>query len=343
MTATSSYGRSKRRRKKKIGTIAIPFLITILISALVVGGIARYFYQKMTAINLELEELPAATASITEDDINTILFVLEPDDALRNTAMALLHFDPVRKFAYCIGVPINMKVTENDKQMTAEQCFENYGGSALAAALSKELDQEIPRYISMHSVGFQTLAGFFGNATVQISISDYGLEPKDVSQNIDNQQLETLLTSNKFYNESERNTVIGIAMASLINNGNPKRLVDNLESYFDQIVNCQDISTDITTSDFTSHTYAIKFLFQNAISPARYFGLVGTENEQGMFVLQDGFTDAMKMAFSQRIVGSEMVNEDGEIVPADGFGQELSEGTNVPTEQPAETFETPVE
>ena len=314
MTASNSYGNTTHRRKKKIGTIAIPFLITILISGIIIGGIAWYFYRKMTAVNIELQDLPAANASITEDDINTILFVLDPEDDLRNTAIALLHFDPVRKYAYCIGVPTNMRVIQGDKEMTAVDCFDNYGGAALCESLSKELDQDISRFISMNSAGFYTLAGFFGNATVQVSISDYGLEPKDVSQDLDSTQLETLLTSNKFYNESERNTVIGIAMASLINNGNPKRLVSNLSSYFDQMVNCTDISTNISTTDFTSHEYAIQFLFQNAISPARYFGLVGTDNEQGFFILNEGFTDAMKFAFSQRIEANETIDENGNLV-----------------------------
>ena len=61
---------SYRRRRPKTGSTAIPFLITILISMIVLGSIAYYFYGKIKHKNVNLQPMKSAVTSISENDIN---------------------------------------------------------------------------------------------------------------------------------------------------------------------------------------------------------------------------------------------------------------------------------
>lgn len=299
MTAKAQgISKAARHKNKKTGTIALPFLVTILLSTFLLGGTARYFYHRLTTDETVLAAMPTATASISEDDISEILFILEPDRELGKPAVMLLHFDPIRKMEYCIGIPINMQVEHNDKKLTVEQCATTYGAAALRDAVAIALDQQIDYYVSMDSTGFQKISSIFGNASVVVTVQDYGISPSETAQSLDSTQLETLLTSNKYYSESERAAVIGIAISSLINQSNSQRIASNLDGYFSAAINA--CTTDITALDFSNHRHAVSYVFEHAPAPAQTLSIVGSENEDGTFILNEGFTDALKTALSQR-------------------------------------------
>lgn len=290
----------KKRRKSKIGAIAVPFLITTLISSVILGSIANYYYKKLTADNRKLDAMPCATASISENDINEILFVMTPNEEIRKTAVLLLRFDPIRKTEYCVGIPTNMQIEHNNKKMTVDECAKTYGAAVLRDEVGAALDQKIDRYISMNSDGFQKVVNIFGNAAVIVTVQDYGLTPSDsnVAQNLDSTQLETLITSNKFYSESERSAVIGLAVAALINQSNSKRISSNLDGYFSALINACD--TDIIAIDFSNHRHAIEYVFEHAVSPAKTYTVVGSENKDGVFIIDDSFNETLKSVFSQQ-------------------------------------------
>ncbi len=296
--ANAYRGGYKRVRRRKTGTIAIPFLVTILLSTIIIGGIAMYYYRMLSADNKELAAMPTATASITEDDINEILFVMTPDEEIRELVVMLLRFDPIRKTEYCIGIPNNLEVEHNKKKMTVEQCAATYGPSVLRDAVGVALDQTIDRYVELDSAGFQKVTSIFGNAAVIVTIHDYGISPSDTAQNLDSTQLETLLTSNKFFNESERTAIIGIAISSLINQCKAERIASNLDGYFNAFVNA--CTTDITAMDFSAHRHAIEYVFEHCSAPAKTLTVVGEEDKDGVFHLTEDFTDALKVAFSQK-------------------------------------------
>ena len=109
---TNSY----RRRKKKTGSTAIPFHITILISMIVLGSVAYYFYGKIKNKNVTLEPMKSSVTSISENDINEILFVLKPSIEGRLPAVMLFRFDPIRKQEYCVGIPLDLTMKYESRE-----------------------------------------------------------------------------------------------------------------------------------------------------------------------------------------------------------------------------------
>lgn len=309
---TTTYQR-RRRRGPKAGSTAIPFMITVLISLVVFGGVALYFYNKLTSKSKELQPMQSATTSISEDDVNSLLFVLDPDDDDRKNAVMMLRFDPVRKKIFCVGIPLDLQVVYDGKAMTVDTCYYNHGMDAMKTAISELLDQPIDRYVKMDHDGFQKTVNLIGNVTYRIPVRDTGLNPpkdnEDMEVTLDNDQFETMLTSSHYLDEVERCSVIGNSVAQLLNqcigggevnssaNGGGARVAQNLDNYFSIFVNA--VTTDITATDFSDHRHAISYMFQYSSAPATGWGVICNYNEEGTPVPAPAFLENLKITFFQ--------------------------------------------
>ena len=287
---------SYRRRRAQTGTTAIPFLITILISMIVFGSVAYYVYGKIRQRNIELKPMKSATTSISEEDINEILFVLRPSLENRQPAVMLFRFDPVRKAEYCVGVPLDLTLTYEGREETVLECLNNRGVNNLKTALGTTLDQQIDRYIQMDSNGFQQIVQRIGNVSYLVTIRDTGLRAADTSQLLDGNQFETLLTSTHYYDEAERSSVIGFSVAALLNQCDGKRIAQNLDGIFTAVIN--SVTTDVTQMDYSDRRHAISFVFENAQAPAHGMSVV-CDNVNGKQYVNEYFIDNLKRQFSQ--------------------------------------------
>lgn len=295
----STYAKKKRRSS---GSIAIPFLLTLLISTIVLGSVGYYFFKQIINDDKELQVMPGATTGISEEDIYEILFVLEPDSPARKTAAMLMRFDPIRKQEYYIGIPLNLQVEREGTTMTFEQCINSYGVSDAKDALSVLFDQKIDYYIRMDSTGFQKIATVFGDVSCLVSIHDENLKPDDVSQNLDATQLETLLTSVNYYSESERTAVIGQTIAQLVNQADSKRIASNVDGYFSSVIG--SVTSNISAIDFTDHRHAILFVLEQSEAPAMSYTVFGTEAD-GIFTMNENYPAQLKEIFMQTALVAE--------------------------------------
>lgn len=333
--ATTSYFR--RRRGPKAGSIAIPFMITFLIALFVFGGVALYFYNLLTAKNDELQTMQSATSSISEDDINTILFVLDPDEPDRKNAVMMLRFDPVRKNIFCIGIPNDLQVVLDNKSMTVDTCYVNHGMESLKTAVSQVMDQPIDRYILLNHDGFVKLVDIIGNLQYRIPIRDVGLQPTDAVSTLDTLQFETMLTSMNYKDEEERCNVIGNSVAALLNQciggeeatrargetDGGARIAQKLDTYFSAVINV--VTTDITAMDFSNHRHAISYVFEYAKAPARGMGVICDTTAEGMIVPNPVYLENLKITMYE--VAATGYGNDSGGSGADSGAAETQQGT----------------
>lgn len=65
------------KKKKKSGSIAIPFLLTFLISLIIIGGIAMVIYDKIDSDSSSLLTMTNEGGSLSDSDSHTVLFILD--------------------------------------------------------------------------------------------------------------------------------------------------------------------------------------------------------------------------------------------------------------------------
>lgn len=69
-------------KKKKSGSIAIPFLLTFLIALIIIGGIAMIIYDKIDSNNSSLITMTNEAGTLSDSDSHTIMFVLDMSDSI---------------------------------------------------------------------------------------------------------------------------------------------------------------------------------------------------------------------------------------------------------------------
>ncbi len=72
------------KKKKKSGSIAIPFLLTFLISLIIIGGIAMIIYDKIDSDNSSLITMKNEAGNLSDSDSHSILFVLDLSDTIKD-------------------------------------------------------------------------------------------------------------------------------------------------------------------------------------------------------------------------------------------------------------------
>jgi hypothetical protein len=67
---------------KKSGGIAIPFLLTFLISLIIIGGAALIIYDKLSEDDVTLEEMTTTSVSVSDEDSHTVMLILDLSDTV---------------------------------------------------------------------------------------------------------------------------------------------------------------------------------------------------------------------------------------------------------------------
>ena len=74
------------KKKKKTGSVAIPFLITFLVSLVIIGGAAMFIYDKIDNDDSSLLSMANEVGTLSADDDHTILFVLDMSDTITSSS-----------------------------------------------------------------------------------------------------------------------------------------------------------------------------------------------------------------------------------------------------------------
>ena len=183
-------------KKKRSGSIAIPFLLTFLISLIIIGGITMIIYDKIDSDNSSLLTMNNEAGSLSDSDSHTILFVLDlsdstdvPDEGSDSSSseessddeetydwevseeeeeeiypkqytFMLMRSMPVHKQMVFIGLPENMIAGEQNK--TISEIYKSGGAAEVKAAAEFSLEIPVDRYMVFESESFQKLCNIMG-------------------------------------------------------------------------------------------------------------------------------------------------------------------------------------
>ncbi|HHX57513.1 MAG TPA: hypothetical protein GX710_05800, partial [Clostridiales bacterium] len=92
------------KQKQKMGSTAIPFLLTTLISLIIIGGAALYILNKID------DDKSSATDSVetneyytpTAEDSKTLMLIFDTEDSNSPVTFMVLRIDPEMKKYVCI-------------------------------------------------------------------------------------------------------------------------------------------------------------------------------------------------------------------------------------------------
>lgn len=324
-------------KKKKSGSIAIPFLLTFLISLIIIGGIAMIIYDKIDSESSSLLTMTNEAGTLSDSDSHTILFVLDLSDSIDDSedeeedtdeesdedeetydweetgdddekevkaepyTFMIMRSMPVHKQIVFIGLPDNMLAGQQNKSLT--EIYESGGGADVKAAAEFSLEIPIDRYMVFDSESFQKLCNIMGGVNFAVPGNIEGFKKSDGLQYLSPDQIEKIVSYGGFGGgEIQRISTAASLITAMTNQTSGARIADNLDNTFEVMVNATD--TDISALDYQQEKYAVKFLMKysdpnddETVSDRAKFITPSGTQTSDKFILDTSFIDDIAQYF----------------------------------------------
>lgn len=278
--------------KKKIGSIAVPYLVTIFIGILIVGGGTFFLLHYLGIIDgdTQLPEPPKSQITTTTyADNHTILLVLDEPEQRCDLTFMLMRSIPKDKKIIFLGIPTNTIALIDGNQESITESYRKGGASSVVNFTEQVFGIKVDRYMKFDSPSLVKVCDILGGVTYPVSAEIAGFNADGKNQYLNAEQIDTLLTYAAYPDgEYERACSASSIIASMVNQANGMRLSDNLDNSFNTIVNMVD--TNITAIDYKNHKTAIKNMLERGTSIANFFIMDG-EVAYGEFIPSKKFIE----------------------------------------------------
>lgn len=263
--------------KKKTGSIAVPYLVTIFIGILIVGGGTFFLLHYLGIIdgNDQLPEPPKRQVTTTTyADNHTVLLVLDEPEERCNLTFMLMRSIPKDKKIIFLGIPTNTIALIDGNQESITDAYQKGGAFSAVSFTEQVFGITVDRYMKFDSASLIKVCDILGGVTYPVSADIAGFNADGKNQYLNAEQIDTLLTYAAYPDgEYERAYNASSIIASMVNQANGMRLSDNLDNSFNTIVNMVD--TNITAVDYKNHKTAIKNMLERGTSIANFFIMDG--------------------------------------------------------------------
>lgn len=287
-----------KQHNHKMGSTAIPFLVTALISLVIIGGTALFILDKIDAQEDKNNSEPVYEKEYytpEKSDSFTLMLILDLGDNgnTRDTFMVLRVVPSAKKYV-CVPIASNTLADFGGEKLSVENIYAGNGVVGLKSALESMLGVPVDRYMKMDSTGFQKICDIFGGANFAVPSGVKSV--KEGMQFLSSVQMQTLINYSEYKGgEQQRMIVTGSLVASMLNQTDGERLISLLDENFNTVINI--IESDISVVDFSDKKKAITYLLENANESAQLIMPEGKENDESMFVVDSGFSDDIKDVF----------------------------------------------
>ena len=262
--------------KKKTGHVAIPFLLTIFIGLIVIGGLAAGLFNYLGLGQGEELKEPVARSvgQVTYEDNHTILLILDDPEKNEPVTFMLMRSRPYHKKIEFIGIPNNSIALVDNAQVSIKTNYESGGAASAKDFVEKVFDIKVDRYMKFNSAAFKKVCDIVGCVKYAVNADIAGFTNDGTEQDMNSDQMEMFVTYELFSGgEAERVEIAADVIRAMINQQKGKNIADNMDNSFQTIINM--VETDITAADYKERKPAIKYMLENGTTIAEMVALNG--------------------------------------------------------------------
>ena len=282
---------------RKTGSIAVPFLATIFIGLIIVGGIAAGLYKYLGFGKQEkpAEPIPRTSGMVTDADNHTVLLVLDVPERKAPPTFILMRSRPIKKELVFIGIPSNSIALVDGGQESILGSYQSGGAAASAEFVEKVFGVEVDRYMKFDSASFRKISDIFGGVTYAVNADIAGFKNDGSQQYLNSDQIETFVNYLMFDGgESERAFTAAAVLSAMVNQSDGKRIADSFDNNFSIVINMVD--SDVTSADYKNRKNGIKNMFEYGSAIAVPLSLDGTPAGED-FIPSSTFIDSLKESY----------------------------------------------
>lgn len=280
-------------KKNQKGHVAVPFLITIFIGLIIIGGaaVAVYKYFGLDKKDELSEPVARAASTATYEDSHTILLILNVPEEKCSSTFVLMRSVPKEKKLVFVGIPTNTIAVIDGKQASLADSFARGGASEAVNFASQAFEVPIDRYMVFDENAMLKACDIIGGVTYTVAADIVGLK-KNTEQYLNGSQMQKVMTYPLYENgEVQRAYTASSLLSSMVNQAKGERLADGLDRSFNTIINLVD--SDVTSVDYKNRKVGIKDMLKNGSAYARFRVADGTVASDS-FVLDGNFIKTLK-------------------------------------------------
>ena len=279
---------------KKTGHVAVPFLLTIFIGLIFVGGgaLAAWKYWGLGQREKPSEPVPRTDGVVTSKDNHTMLLILDTSNELCPPTFVLMRSQPVKEQVYLIGIPSNSISLVDDDQVGILEKYTSEGCGGAVEYVEKVFDIKVDKYMKFTDDAFKKACDIFGGVSYPVNADIAGFKNDGSSQFLNSDQALTFITYTMFTDgESERAFTAASVVASMMNQTDGQYISDTLDNSFNSIINMTE--SNVTASDYKDIKPAVKYLFEHGTAFAMAISLNGTDSSED-FIPSTNFIKSLK-------------------------------------------------
>lgn len=290
-----------KKKKKKSGSIAIPFLLTFLISLIIIGGIAMVIYDKIDKDDSSLLTMVNEAGTLSEADNHTVMLILDLSDSVEmpdeNTDEDSEDdeyyededYDSEESYDWeteedeseeIYPEPytfIVMRSTPVDKQLLfmgipsnmlvgsdnkrAEDVYVNSGAAGISQSIEYTLGIQIDRYAVFDSESFKKACNILGGVSYAVPKGVAGVPESDSEQYLSPEQIEKIISYGGYSGGEIQRISTASAIVTAMMN---QTSGTRIAENLDNTFETliNIIKSDISAIDYSDKKYAVKFMLK---------------------------------------------------------------------------------
>ena len=266
-------------RKRKKESVAIPFLISMVVSLILIGIPGFTIYNSIVSGKTGASgETEASEFTPTESNETTLLFSYTPNDKTLRPSFIILRTSAMnRSFTF---IPVSNDLLCGSEKMG--EVFKKGGIIELKKAVEKTFDTKIDRYMNFNDESLSVLCDALGGINYNVPDGLKGLNAG--TQFLDSSFIIKLIANPK-YDEKARTVAIGNVFADMIGGTSLKITADMIEYAYNKDIDI--VETDITAIDYENQKAALEYILGSSSYTSTYRVPSGKDTEQGILLEKD--------------------------------------------------------
>lgn len=299
---------------KKGTKIALTYFITIIVSILLIGGVAIFLFSRATHQGPSVADIEVTSSTESPDDEyvpsmldnQTTLFILDAEDRMSGSVFVLTRMLPSQAKVIIVPLQSDTVVTLNGEEKTLYDHYLTGGVSYARRAVETLCDVSVDKYMKFDKFTFENFAAHFATINYNVPYNlIYENEAtgettvlREGGQAMDPTSMRKIFTFPEFSNgETSRNSVVGTIVTEFLNASKDTRFATGMDPIVETVLQ-SGVDTDITIYDYEFKKDAMQYTIENCGQLAELVMPTGEYDENGAYRLDPNFIKALKSWFA---------------------------------------------
>lgn len=297
---------------KKGTKIALTYLITIMVTFIVIGGICFMLFRELTSPKEQKREPPqieqlSEAGGYTPDpaDNKTTLFIFDAEKRMNGSCFMIVRMIADEQRLVVMPLPSDTYAEVGGVSDSLYEFYRKGGAPQAVLAAENASGVKMDYYMKLNTESFGIVTGIFGGVDFEVPYNliytngDTGEETiiREGSNYLDSNLMRKVITY-PLYNSGEeyRAKITGVIVNDLINKNVSEDFSNHIDDYFSAVIN-SSAETNFTAYDYEEQSAAMKYVAENDEKICQLVTVTGAYNDKSLFVLDENFLMSLTERF----------------------------------------------